>query len=211
MMSGASAQPCTTTDAACAMIATAWHGDPVVFIGDYWGSFPPRDESGRRIAALFEGYDNIEGLLRATMEDITEKVSLLMDQSLSADFLEDPMPVLSRIGDYLGSDRALHEKIVSSTSVEPFINSLHEMFRKKIRERLRQDTSHPATKVDLVTIEYLASGVLGTYRSWLSGDFGDVPVESIDDYLCSLVRATGRVSFGRAGSQSAIAARRARA
>lgn len=160
---------------------------------------------------FYAHYDNIEGLLRATMEDITERVSLLMDQSLSADFLEDPMPVLSRIGDYLGSDRALHEKIVSSTSVEPFINSLHEMFRKKIRERLRQDTSHPATKVDLVTIEYLASGVLGTYRSWLSGDFGDVPVESIDDYLCSLVRATGRVSFGRAGSQSAIAARRARA
>jgi AcrR family transcriptional regulator len=160
---------------------------------------------------FYAHYDNIEGLLRATMEDITERVSLLMDQSLSADFLDDPMPVLSRIGDYLGSDRALHEKIVSSTSVEPFINSLHEMFRKKIRERLRQDTSHPATKVDLVTIEYLASGVLGTYRSWLSGDFGDVPVESIDDYLCSLVRATGKVSFGQAGSQSAIAARRARA
>ena len=160
---------------------------------------------------FYAHYDNIEGLLRATMEDITERVSLLMDQSLSADFLEDPMPVLSRIGDYLGSDRALHEKIVSSTSVEPFINSLHEMFRKKIRERLRQDTSHPATKVDLVTIEYLASGVLGTYRSWLSGDFGDVPVENINDYLCSLVRATGKVSFGQAGSQSAIAARRARA
>ena len=160
---------------------------------------------------FYAHYDNIEGLLRATMEDITERVSLLMDQSLSADFLDDPMPVLSHIGDYLGSDRALHEKIVSSTSVEPFINSLHEMFRKKIRERLRQDTSHPATKVDLVTIEYLASGVLGTYRSWLSGDFGDVPVESIDGYLCSLVRATGKVSFGQAGSQSAIAARRARA
>lgn len=160
---------------------------------------------------FYAHYDNIEGLLRATMEDITERVSLLMDQSLSADFLDDPMPVLSRIGDYLGSDRALHEKIVSSTSVEPFINSLHEMFRKKIRERLRQDTSHPATKVDLVTIEYLASGVLGTYRSWLSGDFGDVPVENINDYLCSLVRATGKVSFGQAGSQSAIAARRARA
>ena len=160
---------------------------------------------------FYAHYDNIEGLLRATMEDITERVSLLMDQSLRADFLDDPMPVLSRIGDYLGSDRALHEKIVSSTSVEPFINSLHEMFRKKIRERLRQDTSHPATKVDLVTIEYLASGVLGTYRSWLSGDFGDVPVEDIDNYLCSLVRATGKVSFGQAGSQSAIAARRARA
>ena len=56
MMSCASAQPCTTTDAACTMIATAWHGDPVVFVGDYWDSFPPRDESGRRISALFDGY-----------------------------------------------------------------------------------------------------------------------------------------------------------
>lgn len=159
---------------------------------------------------FYAHYDNIEGLLRATMEDITERVSLLMDQSLRADFLDDPMPVLSRVGDYLGSDQALHEKIVSSTSVEPFINSLRNL-RKKIRERLRQDTSHPATQVDLVTIEYLASGVLGTYRSWLSGNFGDVPVESINGYLSSLVRATGKVSFGQAGSQSAIAARRARA
>lgn len=56
MMSCASTQPCTTTDAACTMIAAAWHGDPVVFVGDYWGSFPPRDKSERRIAALFDGY-----------------------------------------------------------------------------------------------------------------------------------------------------------
>ena len=56
MMSCASTQPCTTTDAACTMIEAAWHGDPVVFVGDYWGSFPPRDESERQIAALFDGY-----------------------------------------------------------------------------------------------------------------------------------------------------------
>ena len=56
MMSCASAQPCTTTDAACTIIAAAWHGDPVVFVGDYWGSFPPRDENERQLAALFDGY-----------------------------------------------------------------------------------------------------------------------------------------------------------
>lgn len=44
------------TDAACTMIAGPWHGDTVIYVGDYWteGSFD--DERSHKLFAKFDGY-----------------------------------------------------------------------------------------------------------------------------------------------------------
>jgi hypothetical protein len=102
------------------------------------------------------------------------------------------MPVLERISGYLGNDQVLYQKIISSTSVEPFINSLREMFRDKMREYLAREGGGTDERYDLVSTEYLTSGVLGVYRSWLTGDFGDATADDVNRYLCGLVKVTCR-------------------
>lgn len=142
---------------------------------------------------FYAHFNNIDDLLRSAMDDLSEKVSLLMDQSLGADFLDDPMPVLSHIGTYLSADRDLYQRIVSSTSVEPFITSLHEMFCDAIRTHIGR-AAGTKSQLGPVLTEYLASGVLGTYRNWLAGEYGDLSVADLNEMLCALVKATGRTA-----------------
>lgn len=52
--STAVAQP--MTDAACTMIAGPWHGDTVIYVGDYWTEDSYDDERSRRLFAKFDGY-----------------------------------------------------------------------------------------------------------------------------------------------------------
>jgi AcrR family transcriptional regulator len=139
---------------------------------------------------FYAHFENMEDLLRSTMADFSEQVSELMDQSLGDGFLVDPMPVLSRIGGYLGQDRALFRKLVTSTSVEPFIDALRKMFCEKIRGRLGRASPAIDPTFDLVATEYLTSGVLGAYRSWLAGDYGDETIDELNQHLCALLKAT---------------------
>ncbi|MCI1665497.1 MAG: TetR/AcrR family transcriptional regulator [Atopobiaceae bacterium] len=141
---------------------------------------------------FYAHFDNMDDLLRSTMDDLSEGISRLMDQALDEGFLTDPMPVLERISGYLGNDQVLYQKIISSTSVEPFINSLREMFRDKMREYLAREGGGTDERYDLVSTEYLTSGVLGVYRSWLTGDFGDATADDVNRYLCGLVKVTCR-------------------
>jgi AcrR family transcriptional regulator len=139
---------------------------------------------------FYAHFNNMDDLLRSTMQDYSESVSDLIDQCINEDFPADPMPVLNHIGGYLGSDQELFKKLVMSTSVEPFINSLREMFCEKIREQLSSRRSSMDERFVLVATEYLTSGVLGAYRSWLSGDYGDATIDDVNRYLSGLVRST---------------------
>lgn len=154
---------------------------------------------------FYAHFDNIDELLRSTMSDVSEKISLLMDQSIDVDFLDDPMPVLGQIGECLSKDRDLYRKLVSSTSVEPFINSLHETFCRSIRERMARTGACGDARLSAILTEYLTSGVLGTYRSWLAGDYGDATVDEVNAYLCSLVRSTGRMASASGASGGVVA------
>jgi AcrR family transcriptional regulator len=142
---------------------------------------------------FYAHFENMDDLLRSTMADFSEQVSALMDQSLGDGFLVDPMPVLSRIGGYLGQDRVLFRKLVTSTSVEPFIDALRKMFCDKIRGRLGKASPATDPTFDLVATEYLTSGVLGAYRSWLAGDYGDETIDELNQHLCALLKATAAV------------------
>jgi AcrR family transcriptional regulator len=140
---------------------------------------------------FYAHFDNIDDLFRCVMEDITTKVSHLLDQTLDGDFLENPLPVLKQIGNYLDNDRKLYHKLVSSTSAEMFINSLTKMFRGRVRERLIEGKTEDEARFDVLVSEYLASGILGTYRAWLVGEYGATRIEEVNQDLCRVVIATG--------------------
>ena len=44
--------------------------------------------------------------------------------------------------------------------------------------------------------DYLAGGVLQTYRSWLVGEYPGVEIEEVNKYLGEFVRSTGKVLSG---------------
>lgn len=140
---------------------------------------------------FYAHFDNMDDLLRDVMGDLTLTISAIIERTFDGSFLQNPMPVLGQIGEFLMQNIVLARKLVSSTSVEPFINTLERTFRDKARRRLAQMPNVDLAYVQLLA-DYLSSGVLGAYRAWLSGEYGTATIDQVNEYLCKLVSATGQ-------------------
>lgn len=146
---------------------------------------------------FYAHFNNMDDLLRSVLEDYAGRVTVLLDSSEAGDFLKDPLPVLQHIGDYLVGDRELFHKLVTSTSVQPFIDSLSSIIRVKIRERASEIPDDAtvaemteAQRFGVLCEEYIVDGVFGTYRAWLAGEYGDLPIGEINASLARLISAT---------------------
>lgn len=140
---------------------------------------------------FYAHFDNMDDLLRFVMNELMHTISVIIDRTFDGTFLDNPMPVLEQIGDFLMDNAELARKLVSSTSVEPFINTLERAFRDKARRRLAQMPNVDLAYSQLMA-DYLASGILGAYRAWLSGEYGAATIGQVNEYLCRLVKATGK-------------------
>lgn len=146
---------------------------------------------------FYAHFDNIEDLLRCVLEDFAARVALLLDNAASEDFLKNPRPVLDNIGDYLAGNRELFHKLVTSTSVQPFVDSLSSIIRGKVRERAGEpvgaiadaDGLSEKDRFTIVADEYIVDGVFGTYRAWLAGEYGNLPISAVNEGLARLISA----------------------
>ena len=146
---------------------------------------------------FYAHFDNLDDLLRSVLEDFAGRVTLLLDSADSDDLLRDPRPVLDHIGAYLSGEQELFHKLVTSTSVQPFIDSLSSIIRGKIRERSEESGADEdpaggfseASRYMIIADEFIVDGVFGTYRAWLSGEYGEMPVAEVNEGLARLISA----------------------
>ncbi|WP_165443517.1 TetR/AcrR family transcriptional regulator [Olsenella sp. Marseille-P4559] len=139
---------------------------------------------------FYAHFDNVDDLMRSVMADAADRISEFLSKAVETGFLEDPMPVLTQVGDYLDQNRELTRKLVESRSVEPFVFALEARFREWVQRRIPVRTPQEKSASAVLT-DYVAGGVLQTYRSWIVGDCPGVEIGEINKYLCEFVRSTG--------------------
>ncbi|MCI2126593.1 MAG: TetR/AcrR family transcriptional regulator [Olsenella sp.] len=140
---------------------------------------------------FYAHFDNVDDLMRSVMSDTADTISVFLSRAVESGFLEDPLPVLTQVGAYLDQNRELTRKLVESRSVEPFVFALENRFREWVQQRIPANTPVEKRAVAILT-DYVAGGVLQTYRSWLVGDYPGVEIEEVNKYLSDFVRSTGR-------------------
>ena len=79
---------------------------------------------------FYAHFDNVDDLMRSVMADTADTISEFLAKAMEAGFLEDPLPVLTQVGEYLDQNRELTRKLVESRSVEPFLLALENRFRE---------------------------------------------------------------------------------
>ena len=139
---------------------------------------------------FYAHFDNVDDLMRSVMADTADTISEFLSKAMETGFLENPLPVLTQVGEYLDQNRELTRKLVESRSVEPFLLALENRFRGWVQQRIPADTPQEKRASALLT-DYLAGGVLHTYRSWLVGDYPGVEIDEVNKYLSDFVRSTG--------------------
>lgn len=118
---------------------------------------------------FYAHFDNVDDLMRSVMADTADTISEFLSQAVESGFLEDPLPVLTQVGEYLDQNRELTRKLVESRSIESFIFALESRFREWVQQRIPVNTQQEKKACAMLT-DYIAGGVLQTYRSWLVGD-----------------------------------------
>ncbi len=142
--------------------------------------------AGLNRGTFYAHYDSIDDLLGDLVHDLTAEVSQLIDQVLTENFLQDPMPVIHQIGSYLDARHELFSKLTRSTSVSSFVDSLMRMFRDKVSAHLAS-MGRKDVPADLVAADFMANAVVGTFRSWLRGEYGEMPVAQVEARVSSLL------------------------
>lgn len=144
---------------------------------------------------FYAHFDNVDDLMRSVMSDTADTISVFLSKAVESGFLEDPLPVLAQVGAYLDQNRELTRKLVESRSVEPFVLALESRFREWVQQRIPACTPEEKLACAMLT-DYLAGGVLQTYRSWLLGEYPGLRIEEVNRYLGEFVRSTGKVLSG---------------
>ena len=140
---------------------------------------------------FYAHFDNVDDLMRSVMSDTADTISVFLSKAVESGFLEDPLPVLTQVGAYLDQNRGLTRKLVESRSVEPFVLALESRFREWVQQRIPACTPEEKLACTMLT-DYLAGGVLQTYRSWLLGEYPGLRIEEVNRYLGEFVRSTGK-------------------
>ena len=104
---------------------------------------------------FYAHFDNVDDLMRSVMADTADTISEFLSKAMETGFLENPLPVLTQVGEYLDQNRELTRKLVESRSVEPFLLALENRFRGWVQQRIPADTPQEKRASALLT-DYLA-------------------------------------------------------
>jgi AcrR family transcriptional regulator len=149
-------------------------------------------EAGLNRGTFYAHFDDMDDLLHQVIEEVVERASELLQQSFDTDFLENPLPILEQLGKYMSESYGLYGRVLNSASSDIFVKSLGTMFEKKVHGWIdAQNVDDPTTQ--LMLSDYLVGGVLHTYRAWMDGEYGNIPIEEVNLRLGAFVKAAGRI------------------
>lgn len=140
---------------------------------------------------FYAHFDSVDDLMRQTMDDVTEKISASFSSSISdKSFIEDPMPFLTKIGEFLTENLALIKRLVASNRLEPLFAALFERLTEMLHERAQKMYPENGT-LSLKVADFIVGGVIDVYGDWLKGDYGSESIEQVNQDLCMLIKAAG--------------------
>lgn len=149
-------------------------------------------EAGLNRGTFYAHFDDMDDLLHQVIDEVVERASELLQQSFDTDFLENPLPILEQLGKYMSESYGLYGRVLNSASSDIFVKSLGTMFEKKVHGWIdAQNVDDPTTQ--LMLSDYLVGGVLHTYRAWMDGEYGNIPIEEVNLRLGAFVKAAGRI------------------
>lgn len=141
---------------------------------------------------FYAHFDSVDDLMRHTMDDVTAKITASFSSSITDKFfVEDPMPFLTKIGDFLTENLALVKKLVASDRLEPLFTALFEHLTELLHQRAHEVYPQEGT-LPLKVADYIVGGVIDVYGNWLKGDYGSEDITKVNEDLCALIKATGK-------------------
>jgi AcrR family transcriptional regulator len=142
---------------------------------------------------FYAHFDDINDLENSLMDGLFERLTVLLNQVMDVSFLESPRQMLDRIGDFLEENRQIISRLMSASSLLPFITTMETRLREQVVTQLVEKYPEASPTVFFVA-DYISGGVLHAYEAWLKGSYSpDITISEVNDQLEALVISTGKV------------------
>jgi AcrR family transcriptional regulator len=140
---------------------------------------------------FYAHFDDIHDLERSLTDEMLHRLTVILSEVVNESFLENPRPILDRIGEFLTENRDVIQRFVLTGKLLSFFNMMEDRLREQTVEKLEQE--HPDdVPFILFVADYVVGGILHTYESWLNSHEGSVSIDVVNDNLEKLVRSTGK-------------------
>ena len=130
-------------------------------------------------STFYVHYDCIETLEAELVGTLMDELGAVVSGMVGPNFASDPAPVMGAIGSYVAKNRALFRLLLTSAGAFGFGDDL----RTSLLESMGSDGVE-----GMVRFDYVAGALASVYRTWVLGQYGDVPVEAINEMAARMVR-----------------------
>lgn len=141
---------------------------------------------------FYAHFDDINDLETSLMDELFERLTIVLSQIMDTSFLENPRPILDSIGEFLEENRQIISRLLETKNLLPISVTIERRLREQVRHILLE--KYPDSVPDVYfTADYVSGGILHAYEEWLLGDYGDVSMAEINDFLVKIIRTSGEV------------------
>lgn len=142
---------------------------------------------------FYAHYGGIHDLESSLTEKLVQRLTVILEEVMDSSFLQNPRPILDRIGAFLIENSDLLHRLVFCKKLLPVIALLEERLREQMISKLTAEYPDEMPFIFFIT-DYVVGGMLHAYTSWLSGKEGDVTITEVNDALERLIRSTRTVT-----------------
>lgn len=142
---------------------------------------------------FYAHFDSIDALSQSIIDDVMEKLFVVVDAASDKTFIDSPRSVIELIGANISQEKELYQKLLSSPQIDWFLGKMKRELDMRMTAQAPDDID---PLVFRTTADFVAAGLVDLYRAWLEGDYGDLPIEKLDDLATKLVQANLAAALG---------------
>lgn len=131
---------------------------------------------------------------RGIMDEIINEVSLMFQNMLTnidfSIFIEDPMPILNEVIDFLQRNQSLYRMLARSSMVLEQLEKLKKVLIRQVMETPNLPVEDRNSLGTVIRVRMLLGGLIDTYRQWLEGDF-ECTLDEAAAEVAAIIRSMG--------------------
>lgn len=127
------------------------------------------DRAGLNRGTFYAHYTDIDMLVQSIEDEIVQNLCDLLSDVEYPNLLTDPLPMFLKISEYLEQNKELIKALMSSRTINPFINQLPDLIAKQLAssENVHKEVENGVSFEE--RCRFYAGGAGSLYMSWFQG------------------------------------------
>jgi AcrR family transcriptional regulator len=131
---------------------------------------------------FYAHYQDVRALIELLEDETIEKIEEFITDGKKADFPIDPLPLVSKMAEYIEENLDYFRILISGDNSDPFIRKLKKMLIRNAQSEKVIPQSVKSTLEFKILTNFMVGGLINVIQMWVSDDMG----HSLSEYSQAL-------------------------